>query len=232
MRPYVYAPGVTMSAIDKRIWAVIERYYPKHTEAYVSAGTDGTHVAHSYHYQGLAIDIGTYADSTESQVADQAEMDDLALWLYKNFGDLSAELIHCAPSRPHQYTYIKNGQPVAPYGPASEHINHIHWAVTSVNISKVEQRAAARFAANPALPTAKPAFPLPAGQSYGIGHHDGTAAADQPAIRLIQRALHVKVDGGFGDQTDDAVRAFQRSHNLKVDGLVGSITGPALGIWS
>lgn len=44
------------------------------------------------------------------------------------------------------------------------------------------------------------------------------------AVRLLQSALHLAVDGVFGRITDEAVRAFQRKNNLKADGVVGSAT--------
>lgn len=45
-----------------------------------------------------------------------------------------------------------------------------------------------------------------------------------PAVVELQTLLGIKVDGGFGSDTDEAVRLFQRRHNLFVDGVVGSHT--------
>ena len=44
------------------------------------------------------------------------------------------------------------------------------------------------------------------------------------AVKILQRALHLAVDGVFGKVTDEAVRAFQRKNNLKADGIVGNDT--------
>ena len=44
------------------------------------------------------------------------------------------------------------------------------------------------------------------------------------AVRYLQSALGLKVDGQFGPVTERAVRAFQTANGLRVDGIVGSIT--------
>jgi Transglycosylase-like domain/Putative peptidoglycan binding domain len=51
-----------------------------------------------------------------------------------------------------------------------------------------------------------------------------------PAVRKIQAALGVTVDGVFGPQTERAVKRFQRRHGLVVDGVVGPQTRGALGL--
>jgi hypothetical protein len=51
-----------------------------------------------------------------------------------------------------------------------------------------------------------------------------------PAVRKIQAALGVGVDGVFGPQTELAVKRFQRRHGLVVDGIVGPQTRGALGL--
>ena len=51
-----------------------------------------------------------------------------------------------------------------------------------------------------------------------------------PAVRKIQAALGVAVDGVFGPQTERAVKRFQRRHGLVVDGVVGPQTRGALGL--
>jgi Transglycosylase-like domain/Putative peptidoglycan binding domain len=50
------------------------------------------------------------------------------------------------------------------------------------------------------------------------------------AVREIQGALGVPVDGVFGPQTERAVRRFQRRRGLMDDGVVGPQTRAALGL--
>ena len=65
--------------------------------------------------------------------------------------------------------------------------------------------------------------------------HSGSASAvvlrvgDRgPAVRVLQRALGIEVDGAFGPQTLDAVKTFQHASALAVDGVVGHRTWTAL----
>lgn len=231
VRPFARKPGVTMSPLDNRLVAIVEKYYPAHTELYVTAGTNGTHAAHSYHYSGQAIDLGSYDDTRESRAKNQADMDKAALWIYDNFWDLSLELIHCAPSLP-QMTYAKDQRKVGPYGPASAHVNHIHWATSIVLMGRIETRAYQRFGPHPAPVPTHPAthpFPLPAGHFYGLDDrthwsHSGAVANDQAAIRQIQAKLGIITDGRFGGDTYRHVRSYQAAHGLRQDGKVGPAT--------
>ena len=43
-------------------------------------------------------------------------------------------------------------------------------------------------------------------------------------VKLLQKALGIKVDGSFGLETESAVKNFQGSHGLVIDGLVGPTT--------
>ncbi|WP_088319925.1 peptidoglycan-binding protein [Kineosporia sp. R_H_3] len=49
-----------------------------------------------------------------------------------------------------------------------------------------------------------------------------------PQVRIVQKALKVRVDGVFGPRTKQAVMAFQRRHRLPVTGNVGPLTWKAL----
>jgi peptidoglycan hydrolase-like protein with peptidoglycan-binding domain len=48
------------------------------------------------------------------------------------------------------------------------------------------------------------------------------------AVRVLQRALHIRADGLFGRGTVHAVKRFQRRHGLRADGVVGDATWHAL----
>ena len=48
------------------------------------------------------------------------------------------------------------------------------------------------------------------------------------AVKEIQKALGIWVDGDFGPKTEDAVKDFQKANGLDVDGIVGPKTYEAL----
>ena len=50
------------------------------------------------------------------------------------------------------------------------------------------------------------------------------------AVRKVQAALGIAVDGVFGAQTEQAVKRFQKRKGLAVDGVVGPQTRDALGL--
>jgi hypothetical protein len=50
------------------------------------------------------------------------------------------------------------------------------------------------------------------------------------AVRQVQSALGVAVDGVFGAQTEQAVKRFQKRKGIAVDGVVGPETRDALGL--
>ena len=69
------------------------------------------------------------------------------------------------------------------------------------------------------------ALALPAVASARRTLHPGD---HNPAVRVLQRALHLHADGIFGPGTKRAVKRFQRSHRLHADGIVGAATWSAL----
>jgi peptidoglycan hydrolase-like protein with peptidoglycan-binding domain len=66
---------------------------------------------------------------------------------------------------------------------------------------------------------------LPSAASANRTLHPGD---HNPAVRVLQRALHLHADGIFGPGTKRAVKRFQRSHHLHADGIVGAATWRAL----
>ncbi|MHB1810390.1 MAG: peptidoglycan-binding domain-containing protein, partial [Solirubrobacteraceae bacterium] len=56
-----------------------------------------------------------------------------------------------------------------------------------------------------------------------------SAAEGESAVRVLQEALGISVDGSFGPQTLAAVKRYQSEHHLEVDGIVGPATWAALG---
>jgi hypothetical protein len=67
----------------------------------------------------------------------------------------------------------------------------------------------------------------------------GSASADSyklsigstgKAVRAVQKALHVRVTGYFGNETATAVRRFQRKHHFKANGVVDDRTASAMGV--
>ncbi len=100
-----------------------------------------------------------------------------------------------------------------------------------------------------ALPQPKPAHPANDAGEQADGQDGGTAAgvatdarrarpagarhvSSADAIRSLQEALHVPVDGEFGPETEAAVRHVQAARGLAVDGVVGPATWEALGLSS
>ena len=68
------------------------------------------------------------------------------------------------------------------------------------------------------------------------GVSTGEAAAPEgegrtaDAVKQLQAALHVSVDGEFGPETEAAVRRLQARHDLSVDGVVGPSTWSVIGV--
>ncbi len=72
-----------------------------------------------------------------------------------------------------------------------------------------------------------------AAKHHATAHHRRATAHHSRipgAIRMLQRRLHVAVDGKFGPGTKSAVQTFQSAHGLSPDGVVGAGTWKALGL--
>lgn len=69
------------------------------------------------------------------------------------------------------------------------------------------------------------AFQKLAGKASPVVLRSGDKGA---AVKRLQYALGIDVDGKFGPATDKAVREFQQRHGLPVDGIVGQRTWAAL----
>jgi peptidoglycan hydrolase-like protein with peptidoglycan-binding domain len=55
------------------------------------------------------------------------------------------------------------------------------------------------------------------------------AQAEAGAVKRLQAAMHVAVDGEFGPETEAAIRRLQARHGLTVDGVAGPATWKAIG---
>ncbi len=64
------------------------------------------------------------------------------------------------------------------------------------------------------------------------GAPSATEASATGAVKQLQGALHLPVDGEFGPETEAAVRRLQARHGLTVDGVVGSATWNVVGVRS
>ena len=51
-----------------------------------------------------------------------------------------------------------------------------------------------------------------------------------PAVKRLQRKLHVRATGYYGSETRAAVKRYQRRHGLKADGVAGPATLRSLGV--
>lgn len=116
-------------------------------------------------------------------------------------------------------SYAAHGYPPwawRPYHGFSMHTEHVHVSV-SVDPKLYDDKSVWDLSQ-----TQKPA-PGPGLGTISLGAHG-------LAVRALQRALGIKIDGSFGPDTDKALRAFQSSHGLREDGIAGDNTWRALGL--
>ena len=95
-------------------------------------------------------------------------------------------------------------------------------ALVALTVGPTASIASGSTSANPAAPTPEP----PTTTEHSILLSSGSEGRQ---VQLLQQALgSIKVDGVFGEETEEAVRAFQTSRGLTVDGVVGPLTSAAL----
>lgn len=149
-------PAVRLGQTGDGILDIIERYYPKRDEVYVTSGMDGDHGQVSHHY-GLnyrgsptaAVDFGVGANARMGR--------DLAKWIEDEFYDLCVELIHSTPFNTDDGFFVKNGRKIASYGAATDsaHRDHIHLAMSAAQVQQALARLGKKYgtAAAPAAKT-------------------------------------------------------------------------------
>jgi peptidoglycan hydrolase-like protein with peptidoglycan-binding domain len=95
--------------------------------------------------------------------------------------------------------------------------------ITNPNLIRVGRVLTISGTAPAATPTPVTAAPAPTSSrpAFSVALRRGSTGE---AVRYLQSALGLRVDGQFGPVTDRAVRAFQAANRLRVDGIVGSIT--------
>jgi peptidoglycan hydrolase-like protein with peptidoglycan-binding domain len=89
-----------------------------------------------------------------------------------------------------------------------------------------------------ALPTPTPTQEGAATQEGAVNTGDAAQRAGSvqappsgaEAVRWLQEALHLPVDGEFGPETEAAVQRLQARHGLTVDGVVGPATWALIGV--
>jgi peptidoglycan hydrolase-like protein with peptidoglycan-binding domain len=81
--------------------------------------------------------------------------------------------------------------------------------------------------AQPAEPSTQPAE---SSTQPATSTSESTEKSPAGAVKQLQSALHLTVDGDFGPETEAAVRRLQARHGLTVDGIVGPETWNLVGI--
>ena len=63
-----------------------------------------------------------------------------------------------------------------------------------------------------------------------VNETSGSGEGGESAVKRLQSALKLPVDGNFGPETEAAIRRLQARHGLSVDGVVGPATWGVIGI--
>ena len=130
--------------------------------------------------------------------------------------------------------------------PASGKLDAATWA-RMVALKRVPARPITSMPASPAAPApakpptpSRPASPAPApapaaGPLAPYARTTLKRGSTGPAVRALQSALSITVDGGYGPLTEASVKAFQTRRNLPANGVCGPATwsvlmGPASAI--
>jgi peptidoglycan hydrolase-like protein with peptidoglycan-binding domain len=103
-------------------------------------------------------------------------------------------------------------------------------AAAGETVSTTTQTASAT-AQQPATESVGETGATAATETSATGEQASTAEKSEVAdVEHLQAALHLKVDGDFGPETEAAVRRLQARHGLTVDGVVGPATWSAIGV--
>jgi len=137
---------VRLNSTGKHI-VELASFYPKAHEVYVTSGMDGDHGPRpngSYHYGHLTFE-GSPTAAIDFGALDHANgkgdvrMRDIARWFEDVIPGAAhiVELIHTTPFADDDGFYVKNGQRIASFGPATDaqHLNHVHLALSLAQVT-------------------------------------------------------------------------------------------------
>jgi hypothetical protein len=166
--------------------------------------------AWSSHAFGAALDLG-YTDQTVLE-------EQILPWLIAHSEELGIQRIH--HYRKKQYWEAGRGWVKRSPGQGNAWIHVETHMDRWTDARPVAQRLTESPQTAPSTLSA-PSAPIYPGKPLRYGAYG-------PAVKAVQTALKITVDGHFGRVTDQHVRAFQKAHGLTVDGVVGPVTWKAL----
>jgi peptidoglycan hydrolase-like protein with peptidoglycan-binding domain len=106
---------------------------------------------------------------------------------------------------------------------------------TSVTETSTQSASTEATEANTTQAPEQGAAQAPEQSATGAGEKGAPSAPEATAtgaVKQLQSALHLPVDGEFGPETEAAVRRLQARHGLTVDGVVGPATWNVVGVRS